>query len=354
MLHFSRLHVTARQVIGRHYATALEGAPALVLTIDGRSREVLRAIAARWFEHAAVAASPCSLGDCPRARRTVACARRGSVAERPWATSRAVRRGDGKRRGSRSRNRAPRAGDRVPSSFARGEPSRGQAGTRVSGLRARHAPSGTDLAARRAPRRRAARGDRARGRRRLPGSAARPARACDSRHVGGSTSGPSGTLALRSTLPVLPTTASLELDAEQALAQVLAERDGRSPEATLLRIAGGARHCCRGAAHAVRRVRRRARRHALRPGRRRLLGTRARRGCRVVRLRPRGGGVPSRDAGLAAVDAGEHSFHRVVVRSWFVLLLSLAISTSGAGISTLRGPQGREPPMHASSQPRRT
>jgi class 3 adenylate cyclase/tetratricopeptide (TPR) repeat protein len=44
------------QVIGRHYAAAAESAPALVPAIEGRSRAELRAEAAGWFERAADAA----------------------------------------------------------------------------------------------------------------------------------------------------------------------------------------------------------------------------------------------------------------------------------------------------------
>lgn len=44
------------EVIARHYATAADSAPALVREVDGRSLEEVRALAAGWFERAAEAA----------------------------------------------------------------------------------------------------------------------------------------------------------------------------------------------------------------------------------------------------------------------------------------------------------
>ena len=129
---------------------------------------------------------------------------------------------------------------------------------------------------------------------------------------------------------------SLELDAEHVLAQVLAERDGSAPR----------RRCCGSRSSAARSGA--GRRWRLRSGRvaRRVSTTsrssrwrsstgpptcarhtgssRLPHGATTVARRSRfsrGDWDVALAVGLAAVDAGErHSFHRVVVRSWFVLL----------------------------------
>ena len=58
---------TLAEVIGRHYAAAVESAPALSRDIDGRAPEQLRATAADWFERAAEVASRFAAWDSARA-----------------------------------------------------------------------------------------------------------------------------------------------------------------------------------------------------------------------------------------------------------------------------------------------
>ena len=129
---------------------------------------------------------------------------------------------------------------------------------------------------------------------------------------------------------------SLELDAEHALAQVLAERDGSAPEATLLRIEELGREQRRWSSVAAALRTRGATRIDDEPLVALALFDRAAEVCAANGLVEaaawcdygraevaflRGDWDVALAVGLAAVDAGErHSFHRVVVRSWFVLL----------------------------------
>ena len=224
------------EVIGRHYATALEGAPALVPTIDGRSREVLRAIAARWFEHAAVAL------------RLAAWETARELAERSLALDEAASPSD---RGRRLELCAEATASAVgvdpaialleqaiechrvslaanPPAAKQGLASAGFAlGTllRAQTWFARASSSPTSCSWRSGPRPTQAPGLGCSSCARMRLSTCRRTHERAERDA---------RLALD--LARAADDRSLELDAEQALAQVLAERDGRSPEATLLRI----------------------------------------------------------------------------------------------------------------------
>ena len=228
----------ARQVIGRHYATALEGAPALVPTIDGRSREVLRAIAARWFEHAAVAALRLAAWETARelAERSLALDEAASPSDRgrrlelcAEATASAVgvdpaiallEQAIECHRVSLAANPPAAKQGLASAGFALGTLLRAQTWFARAELLA------DELLVEIGPA--ADAGSRARL------LVLRAHATLDMSEEDHERAERDARLALD--LARAADDRSLELDAEQALAQVLAERDGRSPEATLLRI----------------------------------------------------------------------------------------------------------------------
>jgi class 3 adenylate cyclase len=97
------------EVIARHYAAAIETAPALASAVGGRDRAEIGATAADWFERASrVAAGVAAWGKRVRARGALPRADRGRRAVAPCATARVARARRGARR-RRSRGRGERA-----------------------------------------------------------------------------------------------------------------------------------------------------------------------------------------------------------------------------------------------------
>ena len=325
------------EVIGRHYAAALEGAPALVPNIDGRSREVLRATAARWFERATAEALRLAAWETARA-----------LAERSLALDEAASPND---RGRRLELHAEAMASAVgldpaiaileqaiechraalaedPAAARRGLASAGFAlGTllRAQTWFARAELLADELLTEIGPEADAG----ARARLLLLRAHATLNASEDHERV-------ERDARLALDLARAAGDGSLELDAEHALAQTLAEQDGSAPEATLMRIEELGREQRRWSSVAAALRMRGATRIDDDPLGALALFDRSADVCianglveaaawcdygRAEVAFLRGDWDVALEVGLAAIDAGErHSFHRVVVRSWFVLL----------------------------------